>query len=82
MNNINPNTIAMINKGFVCGKFLSPHLKEALFNRIEELEQSSKSEFWSAYRKGIEIGLAEFRHEQLKKIHQIKSRGDDFTRSR
>lgn len=76
------NVVGMINKGFVCGKYLSPHLQDVLFQKIGELEGKGNKEFWQAYKKGIEIGIAEYRHEQLKKVHQIKSREDDFDRSR
>lgn len=76
------STITTINRGFVCGKYLSPHLKEAVLKRIEQLQVSGSQEYWSAYRKGIEIGIAEFRHEQLKRVNQIYSRGDDFGRTR
>ncbi len=70
------NYAAIINRGYYLGKYLDPRLKDAVFARISELEQKGeKAHIWQKYRRGIEIGMQEWKLEQLKRANQI-SRSD------
>ncbi len=65
------NYEAIIRRGYYLGKYLDPRLKNAVFTRIQEFEQGEKAEMWQKYRLGIEVGMKEWKLEQLKRRHHI-----------
>ncbi len=76
------DTITIINKAFICGKFLSPQIKDMVYQRLEELSKGNNPEVWNAYKRGIELGVEHARHERELKLNRIKGWWDELSRTR